>query len=102
MPTGRANARPMTGSASNPESRDSGSGPSDHPGMTTASSLPLRARDAFEDQPVRVLGAASAQHLRPFAGLEILVVLEEVLDLMQRDVGQVAIGLHLVVALGQL
>ena len=35
-------------------------------------------------------------------GLEILVVLEEVLDLLQRDVGQVGVVLHLVVALGQL
>jgi len=40
MPTGRANARPMTGSASNydvqwhiGESRDSGSGAAHHPGM---------------------------------------------------------------------
>ena len=35
-------------------------------------------------------------------GLEILVVLEEVLDLLQRDVGEVAVSLDLVVALGQL
>src|SRR5271154_5835470 len=47
-------------------------------------------------------GAAPAQDLDPFFGFEILVVLEEVLDLLQRDVGQVAVGLHLVVALGQL
>src|SRR5450432_3702194 len=30
----RAKRGPMTGSASNPESRDSGPGPADHPGMT--------------------------------------------------------------------
>jgi hypothetical protein len=30
----RAKRGPMTGSGSNPESRDSGSGPADHPGMT--------------------------------------------------------------------
>ena len=47
-------------------------------------------------------GAAPAQDLHPFAGLEILVVLEEVLDLLQRDVGQVGVRLHLVVALRQL
>src|SRR5450631_3931365 len=34
----RAKRGPMTGSASNPESRDSGSGPSDHPGMTGSGS----------------------------------------------------------------
>ena len=49
-----------------------------------------------------VLGVAPAQHLDPFAGLEILVVLEEVLDLLQRDVGEVAVVFDLVVALGQL
>src|SRR5450631_4540460 len=32
----RAKRGPMTGSASNPESRDSGSGPADHPGMTVS------------------------------------------------------------------
>src|SRR6202171_6359753 len=32
----RARRGPMTGSASNPESRDSGSGPADHPGMTVS------------------------------------------------------------------
>src|SRR5450432_371426 len=32
----RAKRGPMTGSASNPESRDSGSGPADHPGMTAS------------------------------------------------------------------
>jgi len=37
----------------------------------------------------------------PICGLEILVVLEEMLDLLQRDVGQVAVALHLVIALGQ-
>src|SRR5438093_1102666 len=41
----------------------------------------LRPLDAFQDQPVGVLGAAPAQHLHPFALFEILVVLEEVLDL---------------------
>jgi hypothetical protein len=28
------------------------------------------------------------QHLHPFAGFEVLVVLEEVLDLLQRDLGR--------------
>src|SRR4051794_34143681 len=64
---------------------------------SAATSLPLGPRDAFQDQLVRVFGATPAQHFDPFAGLEILVVLEEVLDLLQRDLGQVAVGLHLVV-----
>src|SRR5690349_1470000 len=67
----------------------------------TARLLLLCAFDAFEDQLVGVLGAAPAQHLHPFALFEILVVLEEVLDLLQGDVGQVAVGPDLVVALGQ-
>ena len=46
-----------------------------------------------------VIGVAPAQHLDPFAGFEILVVLEEVLDLLQRDLGQIAVVLYLVVAL---
>ena len=53
------------------------------------------------DQLVSVLGAAPAQHLHPFALLEILVVLEEVLDLLQRDIGKVVVIPHLVVALGE-
>src|SRR6185295_19693482 len=64
--------------------------------------LLLRPLDAFQDQPVGVLGAAPAQHLHPLALFEILVVLEEVLDLLQRDVGKVAVRPDLVVALGQL
>src|SRR5258708_4077611 len=66
------------------------------------SSLPLGAGDAFQDQLVRILGATPSQYLHPFPGFEVLVVLEEVLDLLQRDVGQIAVGPHLVVALGQL
>jgi hypothetical protein len=64
--------------------------------------LLLRPFDAFHDQPEGVLCAAPAQHLDPFAGFEILVMLEEVLDLLQRDIGEVAVGFDLVVALGQL
>ena len=60
--------------------------------MTTTTSaaflLLLRALDPFQDQPAGVLGVAPAQHLDPFALLEILVVLEEVLDLLERDVWQ--------------
>ena len=38
--------------------------------------------------------------LHPLAGLEVLVVDEEVLDLVARDLGQVGVGLHVDVALG--
>src|SRR6266404_4553548 len=58
--------------------------------------LRLRPRDAFHDQFARVVGVAPAQHLDPFAGFEILVMFEEVLNLLQRDVGQVVVVLHLV------
>ena len=49
----------------------------------------------------RLGGAAPADHFHPLAGLEILVVLEEVPDLLQRDVGQVAVGFDAVVTLRQ-
>jgi hypothetical protein len=48
--------------------------------------LPPRPLDAFHDQPVGVLNR-TAQHLHPFAFLEIPAVLE-VLDLLQRDIGR--------------
>src|SRR5918994_2180605 len=47
-------------------------------------SSPLRPLDPLLDQALRVLGVAPADHLDPFAGLEVLVVLEEVLDLPNR------------------
>ena len=50
--------------------------------MCLASSLLLRALDAFQDQPLGFGRIAPAQHLHPLARLEILVVLEEVLDLL--------------------
>ena len=48
-------------------------------------------RDALQDQSAGVVSAAPVQHLDPFAGFEILVVLEEVLDLLQRDLRQVGV-----------
>ena len=62
----------------------------------------LRALDALEDQPVGFRSVTPFNHLHPFAGLEILVVLEEVLDLLQGDLREVAVVPDLVVALGQL
>src|SRR5690349_12408513 len=64
--------------------------------------LLLRSLDAFHDQRLRFRNVAPLQHLHPFAFLEILVVLEEMLDLLQRDLGKVAVVFHLVVALGEL
>ena len=40
--------------------------------------------DAFEHELARLFGVAPADDLHPLAGLQILVVGEEVLDLMQR------------------
>src|SRR5436190_17765498 len=62
----------------------------------------LRALDALEDQPVGFRSVTPFNHLHPFAGLEILVVLDEALDLLQGDVRQVAVVSDLVIALGQL
>ena len=46
--------------ASNPESRDSGSGPSDHPGMTGLPRRPLRFRPAAAMESPCLRGAPSA------------------------------------------
>src|SRR5688572_13494041 len=67
-------------------------------GFPAALQLRLLALDAFQDQLMRVGGVAPAHHLDPFVRLQILVVLEEVLDLLQRDLGQIAVGLHPVIA----
>ncbi len=65
--------------------------------------LLVGALDAFR-RSARWASSASPQRstFTHLPCLEILVVLEEVLDLLQRDVGKVAVGLDLVVALGQL
>ena len=71
-------------------------------GAVTAEPLAFARSIAFEDQPLGLLGIAPADDLDPLAGLEILVVLEEVLDLLERDVGQVGVALDALVALRQL
>src|SRR5204862_6555983 len=50
----------------------------------------LVARDAFDDLVLGFLGTDPARHAHPLAGLEILVMLEEMRDLSRRDLGQVA------------
>src|SRR3546814_13685798 len=54
-------------------------------------------RSAFEDDFLRFVDVAPAAELDPFAGFEILVVGEEMLDLLQHDLGHVPVGLDLVV-----
>src|SRR6185503_16098694 len=53
--------------------------------------LPRRARHAVHDQPPRLGGIAPAGDLHPFARLKVLVVGEEMLDLLDGDVGKVAV-----------
>ena len=62
----------------------------------------LRPLDRLRDHPRRLRGIAPAEHLHPFAGLQILVVLEEVPHLLQGDLGQVGVVHHMRVALGEL
>src|SRR5262245_15380512 len=49
--------------------------------------------DRFGDEPMGLGDVTPAQELHPFAGLEVLVVDEEVLDLVARDLGQVGVRL---------
>src|SRR3954471_24262983 len=45
----------------------------------------LRPRDLFDDQPAGFGAVTPTDHLHPLPRLQILVVLEEVLDLFDRD-----------------
>ena len=58
----------------------------------------LGALDRLGDEPARFARVADVVDLRPLAGLEILVVPEEVLDLLHRDLRQIGVVRHLVVA----
>ncbi len=51
---------------------------------------------------LRLVGVAPAQHLHPLGGLEVLVVLEEVLDLLEGDLRQIRVVVHLLVATREL
>ncbi|EGE56063.1 hypothetical protein RHECNPAF_750022 [Rhizobium etli CNPAF512] len=62
----------------------------------------LGTLDGLEDKRAGFAGIAPAEDLHPLAGLQILVVLEEVLDLLQRDLRKVRIILHLLIAQRQL
>ena len=64
-----------------------------NPSVSPALSLP--------DHPLRHVGTLPVADLDPLAGLEILVVLEEVLDLLQRDRRQIGVAADAVVAPGE-
>src|SRR5471030_1554280 len=61
-----------------------------------------RPLDGTRDQLPRLLDVAPALELDPLAGLEVLVMDEKVLDLLARDLGQVAGALHIGVTQGDL
>jgi len=56
----------------------------------------------FDDEALRFLGAGPADNLHPFPGLEIFIVLEEVLDLLEGDLGQISIRLDPIVPGGDM
>ena len=60
-----------------------------------------RALDGGYDGGAGLFGAAPAEHLDPLAVFEVLVVLEEVLDLLERDVRQILVLVDGLVAAGQ-
>ncbi len=55
--------------------------------------------DRIADKLLRLFHISPADDLYPFAGFKILVVLKKVLDLLQRDSGQVSISPHMLVVL---
>ncbi|KAI3488917.1 hypothetical protein L1887_46947 [Cichorium endivia] len=71
-------------------------------GFFTAGSLALVGSDRLGDLGAGRVSVAPAIDLDPFAFLEILVVLEEVLDLLQQQGWQVGVFLHVDVQLRQL
>src|SRR6202020_1626947 len=62
----------------------------------------LRALDALDHERAPLVRVAPANDLDPLVGLEILVMCEEMLDLLDRDRGQVRIAIHVRIALGEL
>ena len=71
-------------------------------GLRGAALRALEPRNAFDDLALRLLGLDPDTHANPLAGLEVLVVLEEMGDLTRRDFRQVARRLHVVVEAGEL
>src|SRR4051812_10014309 len=54
----------------------------------------------LRDQLACFSSVAPAEHLHPLAALEIFVVLEEMPDLLQRDLRHVGVIHHMLIALG--
>ena len=52
----------------------------------------LRPFDAFHDDALGVLFVAPAVELRPFPGLEVFVMREEMLDLLEHNRRHVLVG----------
>src|SRR5947209_5114029 len=61
----------------------------------------LCPRDRLDDEPARFSAVTPADHLHPFSGLQILVVLKEMLDLLDGDLRHVRDLVDVGVALGQ-
>src|SRR6478736_9529186 len=70
--------------------------------ITSSTLMSPGTRNGGTDQLAGLGRIAPAQHLHPLGGLQILVVLEEVLDLHHRDVGQVRVVVHMLVAASEL
>src|SRR5690606_41497320 len=67
-------------------------------GLAASGACAPGALDGLDDQPLRLLRVAPAEHLRPLRGFEVLVMLEKVLDLADRDLGQIRVAPDLLVA----
>src|SRR4051812_11143066 len=78
---------------------------SDSDGVAAASRLRRaggrRAGDPLENQFLRFVDVAPAEQLDPLPVFEVLVVGEEVLDLLDRDLRELRVVLHRFVAAGQ-
>jgi hypothetical protein len=57
--------------------------------------------DRLTDQPARRLGLHPVADLNPFAGFQILVVFEKMLNLQQRYIRQINLVVNIVVAPSQ-
>src|SRR3954468_8120069 len=68
---------------------------------TCASPAVARAGDALHDDALGFRGVAPTEGLHPLALFEVLVMLEEMLDLLDGDLGEVGVVLDLIVASGE-
>src|SRR5690606_38356597 len=92
MPPSRASSRTMSASPGT-SSRRCRAAP------IIWSGFPRREpRHGFADVAAGLGGIAPASHLHPLAAFQVLVVLEEVLDLLARDLRQVGVFEHALIA----